>query len=175
MSNFILHFNGHVITYPYWNWGIPPQMRWCITTNIPSKFREKKSKFLYLFQSIINDDIQIIFFCKFFWPYLLPWQPYKILLLYGFMKKTSFYHNPKTRTDIITIFSRVWDIYPGMISVKFSAILPQKIKSYCDFLAYVNIYHFGNSNTKHQQSKTNLHSLCIFVGYIVFRRLFLVI
>ena len=39
----------------------------------------KKIKFSYLFQSIIK-YIQIIFWQVyiFFWPYLLPWQPYKI-------------------------------------------------------------------------------------------------
>ena len=43
------------------------------------------------------------------------------------LRKQSFYHNSKTIKDIITIFSGVWDIYPGIISVKFCAILPQKI------------------------------------------------
>ena len=30
----------------------------------------------------------------------------------------------KTMTDDITIFDIVWDIYPGIISVKFCAVLP---------------------------------------------------
>ena len=43
-------------------------------------------------------------------------------------RKHSFYHNLKTRTDIITTFSRVWDMYPGCIPVKFCAIPPQIIR-----------------------------------------------
>ena len=50
----------------------------------------------------------------------------------------------QTMSDIITIFGRVLDIDPDVISVKFCAILQQKILSYCDFHAFADVYYFGN-------------------------------
>ena len=54
-------------------------------------------------------------------------------------RKQKFCYILQTITDIIAIFSGVYDIYTGIVSVKFYAIPPQKIVCYWDFLAFVDI------------------------------------
>ena len=86
------------------------------------------------------------------------------------MKKTEICHISQTIRDIITIFGMVLDIHPGIISITLCAILPQKIRvieisCFCGYLLFRKSFI-----RKHWKSRTNLHSICIFVGHIYVRR-----
>ena len=116
----------------------------------------KASSKLYVFDKYI-----------FFGPYLLPWQPYKVWFLWRFMKKNIFCHISQTIADIITIFGRVQHIYPEIISVKFCAILLQKIWVIEVFFILWIFIVWQIINTKHWKSTTNLHSVCMLGGLLL--------
>ena len=63
--------------------GIPPIMRCCITQNMASKFCEKKNNLDIPFKASLYSFDKY----KFFWPHLVPWQPYRLRDSLRFMKK----------------------------------------------------------------------------------------